>query len=232
MNPLNELDPSIRALALAFMADAKAQGIDLAITEGYRSNQRQDQLYAQGRTAPGQRVTNARAGQSIHNHRMAFDVLPAIVKNKKNWDPSNPAWQQVGALAKKHGFEWGGNWKMRDMPHIQARGAKWQDLQKRGGGAAPRVAPTPATTPQQSSPQRIMSPVMMSKEPIAQQFAPTRAPSMPFGDIVAPQIVQTTPAQQFGDYLTSVQTARAEQKAAEQARLAALFGDNIFGVFG
>ena len=49
--------------------------IKLRITDGYRSIQEQNALYAQGRTTPGKIVTHARGGQSLHNYGKAFDVV-------------------------------------------------------------------------------------------------------------------------------------------------------------
>ena len=49
--------------------------IKLRITDGYRSIQEQNTLYAQGRTTPGNIVTHARGGQSLHNYGNAFDVV-------------------------------------------------------------------------------------------------------------------------------------------------------------
>src|SRR5215207_9435814 len=42
-------------------------GYTYKVTSAYRSNAEQDALYAQGRTKPGSKVTNARGGQSKHN---------------------------------------------------------------------------------------------------------------------------------------------------------------------
>lgn len=49
-------------------------GVDVDVTEGYRTIERQNQLFAQGRTRPGQKVTNARGGQSAHNYGLAVDL--------------------------------------------------------------------------------------------------------------------------------------------------------------
>ena len=49
-------------------------GCEPLVTEGLRSPERQDQLYSQGRTRPGQIVTNARAWQNAHQYGLAVDV--------------------------------------------------------------------------------------------------------------------------------------------------------------
>lgn len=49
-------------------------GLEPIVTEGVRSPERQAQLYAQGRTSPGQIVTNARPWESAHQYGLAIDV--------------------------------------------------------------------------------------------------------------------------------------------------------------
>jgi len=59
--------PKVERLKDALIEACVAQGITIAITEAYRSIERQNQLYAQGRTTPGKIVTNAKGGQSYPN---------------------------------------------------------------------------------------------------------------------------------------------------------------------
>ena len=119
---LDDLIPPAKARVQAFLDAAKKQGIDLLVTSTYRDNASQDALYAQGRTTPGKKVTNAKAGQSWHNYKCAVDVVP-IVAGKPRWDVKDEVWQQVGALGKAAGLEWAGNWtKFKEMPHFQYTG--------------------------------------------------------------------------------------------------------------
>ena len=119
---LDDLLPPVRQRVDRFLASAKAQGIDLLVTSTYRDNASQEALYAQGRTAPGRIVTNARAGQSFHNHRCAVDVVP-IRNGKPVWDAKDAVWQTVGRLGKEAGLEWAGDWKrFREMAHFQYTG--------------------------------------------------------------------------------------------------------------
>lgn len=119
---LTELLPQVRRRVEAMIASAKAQGIDLLVTSTYRDNASQDALYAQGRTAPGKVVTNARAGQSYHNYRCAVDVVP-IRNGKPVWDAKDAVWQTVGTLGKAAGLEWAGDWrKFKELAHFQYTG--------------------------------------------------------------------------------------------------------------
>ncbi len=69
-----ELHPRVQPLARALILAALAVGIVVRIVSAYRSYAQQTALYAQGRTAPGRKVTNAPAGYSNHNFRSAFDL--------------------------------------------------------------------------------------------------------------------------------------------------------------
>jgi peptidoglycan L-alanyl-D-glutamate endopeptidase CwlK len=115
---LDKLDPAVRSRAETLLGKGWDAGYDLTITQGFRSFAEQDKLYAQGRTTPGQIVTNARGGQSFHNFGLAFDVFD---KNQKNWDAVD--WKGIGKLGEDAGLEWGGTWaKFPDRPHFQYLG--------------------------------------------------------------------------------------------------------------
>lgn len=119
---LDDLLPQVKKRVEAFLSACKASGIDLLVTSTYRDNASQTALYAQGRTAPGKVVTNARAGQSFHNYRCAVDVVP-IRNGKPVWDSKDTVWQTVGKLGKESGLEWAGDWKrFKEMAHFQYTG--------------------------------------------------------------------------------------------------------------
>ena len=118
---LDDLVPPAKQRAEAFIAAAKAKGIDLLVTSTYRDNESQDALYAQGRTTPGNIVTRAKAGQSWHNWRCALDVVP-LVNGKAIWD-DQAMWKQVGEIGKSCGLEWAGDWvTFKEFPHFQYTG--------------------------------------------------------------------------------------------------------------
>lgn len=103
--------------AREFQDLADKAGVPFVITEGFRSNERQDELYAIGRTKPGNIVTMAKAGQSFHNHRVAFDIKPSV----KGYDAPESVWQLLGSIGQGIGLEWGGKWTKGfiDRPHFQ-----------------------------------------------------------------------------------------------------------------
>ena len=118
---LKDLNPYVAKLAKAFIASCKKEGIDLLVTSTYRDNESQNALYAQGRTKAGRIVTNARAGYSFHNYRLAFDVVP-IVNGKPQWNDMR-TFQKIGNIGKSVGLEWAGDWKnFREYAHFQWTG--------------------------------------------------------------------------------------------------------------
>lgn len=114
---LNMLHPEAERKKDQLVEACAKQGIPIKITESVRSVGRQDQLYAQGRTAPGSKVTNAKGSSYSSNHQwgIAFDVCMA------NGDPYDvDKLKQVGEIGKSIGLEWGGDWTtIVDMPHFQ-----------------------------------------------------------------------------------------------------------------
>ena len=92
----------------------------------------QDALYAQGRTKPGAIVTKAKSGQSYHNYGLAIDIVLLVDKDGNgtfetaSWDTKSDFdsdgksdWQEVVAIFKRYGWEWGGDWRFVDAPHFQ-----------------------------------------------------------------------------------------------------------------
>jgi hypothetical protein len=123
----SKLTGLVERKANAVLNEMKLLGHEMRIVEGFRSIERQNELYAQGRTKPGNIVTNAKGGESLHNYGVAVD----FVFRKEGYDASNALWQTFGAVGKKHGFEWGGDWKrFIDRPHLEMRlGYSLKDFQ-------------------------------------------------------------------------------------------------------
>ena len=92
----------------------------------------QDALYAQGRTKPGRKVTNAPGGKSYHNYGLAIDIVMILDKDgngtyeSASWDTKldfdgdgESDWIEVVEIFKRYGWVWGGDWKFYDAPHFQ-----------------------------------------------------------------------------------------------------------------
>lgn len=114
---LAELLPAAQtACRLLFQQCYKAGIKNIFITETYRSQERQNYLYAQGRTRPGQIVTWTL--NSNHKSRLAWDI--AVGPPQSLYDVTTL--NRVGAIARKLGITWGGDWiGSIDRPHFEVK---------------------------------------------------------------------------------------------------------------
>lgn len=125
---LDDLEDDVKALALAFKAECQRRGFAVLIYCTLRSNAEQDALYAQGRSSKGSHiVTNAKAGQSLHNPQpktgkaRAFDAVPIRADGKLEWDNAK-ALDLMGACGIAVGLEWAGKWSgFRERVHFQKK---------------------------------------------------------------------------------------------------------------
>ncbi len=118
---IDRLRSDVAANCRIFLALCAAEGLPVLVTETVRDAEYQASLYAQGRTAPGAIVTQQKT-PSFHGEKvgLAFDIC----KNVKGHEFDDAAFfKHCGAIGKKMGFTWGGDWKsIVDLPHFQ-----WDD---------------------------------------------------------------------------------------------------------
>lgn len=115
---LGKLAPRFRQAVEAALAECNANGLDAYVYEAYRSQALQTLYYARGRTVkPPQRpVTNAPSNlYSWHGYGLAVDVI----SRARHWQQPESWFGDVAAIFKKHGCAWGGDWRVRDLPHFQ-----------------------------------------------------------------------------------------------------------------
>lgn len=115
---INKLHPYVQKLCVAFLEQCKKEGLNIGISETFRSVERQNELYNQGRTAPGDIVTQAKGSDmsSYHQWGLAFDIYNNVPGDLYNLKVLNKA----GAIGQKLGLEWGGAWTgFKDRPHFQ-----------------------------------------------------------------------------------------------------------------
>lgn len=111
---IKELTPKAQTACKLFLSECKKKNIPVFITETYRSQARQNYLYEQGRTRPGNKVTWTR--NSNHKGRLAWDC--AVSPPNALYDRS--ILTKAGRVAESLGIEWGGSWsKTVDNPHFQ-----------------------------------------------------------------------------------------------------------------
>ena len=114
---------------------------DFRITDGARTAEEQNYLYQQGRTRPGQKVTNCDGYKAKSNHQIkadgyghAVDIFPCgVIENgvyrkftsEEGYDEKKLKLiaNHILAVAKSKNIniEWGGNWKMHDTPHFELK---------------------------------------------------------------------------------------------------------------
>jgi len=109
---ISELKEVAQTACKLFLDECKKGGLDIFITETYRSQERQNYLYEQGRTRAGKKVTWTK--NSRHTSRLAWD----IACNKPSlYDVATI--KKAGSIAKRLNITWGGDWKTPDMPHFE-----------------------------------------------------------------------------------------------------------------
>lgn len=107
----------------------------IKVLSGTRTYAEQDALYAQGRTAPGDRVTKAKGGQSNHNYSIAIDVGIFLPDGSYLRDDTQqyPLYAKVARLSRQvPGLARGADWPKPDMPHYElAHGLKMAEVRRR-----------------------------------------------------------------------------------------------------
>ena len=117
-----------------FRLALKLSDVDFGISEGHRAISRQKKLYAQGRTEPGDIVTNIDGVKNLSDHNYkparAGDIY-AYVNGQANYDDIYMMYLGgvITAAAKilELDIKWGGNWdgdgvlltdqNLKDAPH-------------------------------------------------------------------------------------------------------------------
>ena len=111
---ISELTQKAQKACKMFLTECESQGLKVRITETYRSQERQNYLYEQGRTRKGNVVTWTK--HSRHTSRRAWDIC----KNVKGQEYSDKKFfAKCGKIAKNLNITWGGTWKQADTPHFE-----------------------------------------------------------------------------------------------------------------
>ena len=131
LNTMAGVNPDLVKVIKAAINDSP---YDFMITQGVRSAKYQNELYQQGRTKRGLKVTNADGYIKKSNHQMKVDgygyAIDFVILNGKvlDWDTESKyeaVAKHILEVGHKLGvnLEWGGDWKFKDYPHIQLKGA-------------------------------------------------------------------------------------------------------------
>jgi peptidoglycan L-alanyl-D-glutamate endopeptidase CwlK len=115
---LSQVNPSLASAARKIIEGAQQSGYTLIVAEGYRTVQKQNEYYAQGRTKPGNIITYKKGGESKHNIGEAVDF--DFIINGRQSNASSNNWSLIGSLAGQFGLIWGGDWKsFKDLRHVE-----------------------------------------------------------------------------------------------------------------
>lgn len=169
VNDMALLEPAFRAKVATLMAASKTAGIELRVTETYRSCERQQQLFAQG-------LTQLRT-VGVHHYGLAADFCK-IVGGQAVYDGD---WTFLCRLAAALDLVAGGDWgepdkphSFRDWDHVQGCTVAEQTGLFAGtwypgaaAGAGP-LAPVPAASP-------IVQPARSAPGPLAQPLTSAQA---------------------------------------------------------
>ncbi len=120
MRDITKCHPRLQEKAKLLIKKCEKAGLKIGIGECLRTVAEQDALYAQGRTKPGNIVTNARGStySSFHMWGTSFDFYRNDGKGAFN--DSDGFFTKVGKIGQSIGLEWGGSWKHPvDKPHFQ-----------------------------------------------------------------------------------------------------------------
>jgi len=120
------LHPVFREKARQLLSQLASEGIPFQLFEGYRSPERQQYLFAQGRSRPGPVVTRAQPWTSYHQYGLAGDFV-LFQNGQWSWDSRGPKaryWTRLPELGSALGLE-----RITfELPHLQLAGLKIQDL--------------------------------------------------------------------------------------------------------
>lgn len=140
---MDNLMPYVRYLAKKLIAESAKIGIPIIVTATMRDAEYQAQCYAKG--------TSKTKDIGPHAFGLAFDVCI----NSKTDAYNAEKLKKVGAIGKKLGLVWGGDWKsIVDMPHFEytmgltaadLRAGKRKELPAVPGEVAPVVVDTEKT---------------------------------------------------------------------------------------
>lgn len=100
-------------------------GFPIRVFEVMRTAERQQELYARGRTQPGRIVTKADGVVKLSKHQLqsdglvhATDLVFLNTDGYLSWDLNHP-WTLLGVMGEALGFTWGGRFRSFDGPHLE-----------------------------------------------------------------------------------------------------------------
>jgi peptidoglycan L-alanyl-D-glutamate endopeptidase CwlK len=112
---LNSCNKALIEKVGATINEMELLGKPMFVIEGYRTQSRQQVLYASHRTLPGPWKTDCDGVKKKSNHQLGL----AADCGFRNGDPYLGDWVTFGKVAKSHGLVWGGDWEKYDACHVE-----------------------------------------------------------------------------------------------------------------
>lgn len=119
INDLNHLTKDTKKLAMEFLIRCEEEDLPVKVVETYRTPERQELLYNQGRNAEGPVVTWTK--ESVHTKRRAFDIC----KRGDNPYGDEEFFRRCAEIGEEVGLTAGYYWEVKDGPHFE--NYKWDN---------------------------------------------------------------------------------------------------------
>lgn len=136
---VNKLNKLVRTMLRLALEEINKSGVKASVFETYRTQERQNYLYCQGRTVRECEAVGIKKEfatkyctpeknqitwtiKSVHTRKKAVDVVPKI-NGKLTWSHTAKEQTKIVSIMAAYGFECGTNWKKnRDSCHYQVKG--------------------------------------------------------------------------------------------------------------
>ena len=124
-NRFSGLAPNLASALVLGLTQLQFLKMKVVLFEGLRSKERHAWLYAQGRTRPGQIVTNAPTYlHSWHGYGLSADLVFLDESNRPYWPTAIAQWRKIDDVLDPFGLTLGIDWTFKDMPHCQPKNLK------------------------------------------------------------------------------------------------------------
>ena len=110
MRGVHLLHPELQVIAARFAEDCAKAGLNVLITDTWRTKAEQDDCVKRG-------ASKLAYPASAHNWGAAFDFCRNV--KGREYDDSDGFFAKCGAVGKKLGLSWGGDFKTPDKPHLE-----------------------------------------------------------------------------------------------------------------
>lgn len=123
----DRLTPATKQKTLDLLSEAEKAGLPVMFWSGWRDVDGQLKNMSEGTSWVSHPLN------SIHPWGEAVDIVFVDFLGMPAWpDPKIPqnlaAWQKLGEIGERIGFDWGGRWRNFDGAHMQRKGVRARDL--------------------------------------------------------------------------------------------------------